>query len=158
MSNYRGHVKHNCLFWFPTAFLVLHFWMHPTYSQLGAFSGAFFYATFFMNPDLDLVHQVKLFSVRGLCSLPFRWYSRVFMHRGISHHIILGTVSRLVWAFGVYLIVFYFLYRSLDGYDSFFYYVSLHKHLVYYGVFGVFFADLGHLLVDGIGIKRLFRL
>ena len=49
-----------------------------------------------MNPDLGLVHKIKLFSLRGFITLPFRGYSKIFKHKGISHSFLLGSFTRII--------------------------------------------------------------
>lgn len=158
MSNYKGHVRYNFTRMLPFCLCALFLWQKADFQQLGAFSASFIYATLYMNPDLDLVHQVRLFSWRGLFTLPFRFYSIIFRHRGLSHHIVLGTLSRLFWAFGVYLFFFYLLYESFDGVEAFRSVFYRNKTMSYYIIGGVFFADVGHILLDGIDKKKLFRL
>ena len=101
-----------------------------------------------MNPDLDLIHQIKLFSLRGLLTLPFRFYSKIFKHRGLSHSIIFGTATRILWLSGVALLLFYVAYRTIPTEKTFLYYLNYYKLYVIYGLAGIVLADWCHLALD----------
>lgn len=148
MPNYKTHVKINCLIFLPGWCLLLYFLFESSWGSLATISASFTYATFFMNPDLDLQHSFKLSSLRGLLSLPFLGYSRVFKHRGISHHPILGTLTRILWITGFTIVIlgFYkpFLHSLADAVDL----VTTHQDLFLNAFFGILLADVSHILVD----------
>ncbi len=150
MPNYKTHVKVNCLIFLPAWVLLLYFVFDSSFSSLSIISGAFTYATFFMNPDMDLQHSYKLSSLRGLLSLPFLGYSRVFKHRGISHHPILGTLTRIVWVtcFGILLLGFYKPF--LHSLNDICFFVKHNQDLFIYLFSGILLADLSHILLDWI--------
>jgi uncharacterized metal-binding protein len=148
MSNYKGHCAFNTLVALPLLVAAQFYIIHPKSIFLFIFAGAFVYTTFFMNPDLDLVHKIKLFSLRGLFSLPFRAYSTIFKHRGISHLPLLGSLTRLVWLLGIALLIFFLIYQTLPSKAGLAYYWSHYKCFFIYGFAGVVLADLCHLLLD----------
>lgn len=133
------------------------YWLETEQKHLAIFSGTFLYATLFMTPDLDLAHKIKLFSLRGLLSLPFRSYSFFFKHRGLSHHIIFGTLSRLLWLFGIYLLILYAIYKNIDGYQKFTKFLLKNKEFSLYAFLGILLADLAHIFLDQIPKKGLKR-
>lgn len=63
--------------------------------QAGAiFAGAYLFSSLLLSPDLDLRHNR---SRRRWGLLGFMWipYTKVFKHRGVSHSVFLGTLTRL---------------------------------------------------------------
>ncbi len=63
--------------------------------QAGAlFAGAYLFSSLLLSPDLDLRHNR---SRRRWGLLGFIWipYTKVFKHRGVSHSLLFGTVTRL---------------------------------------------------------------
>lgn len=148
MSNYRTHVNFNMFFAFPIAIAGVYYMYEPSIDLITTFSVAFCYGTYFMNPDLDLIHLVKPFSLRGILTLPFRFYSKIFKHRGLSHSIMFGTATRLLWIFAVAFLVFYLIYRVVPSEQTFLFYLSSYKLYLLYGLAGVVFADLCHIILD----------
>lgn len=150
MPNYKTHVKVNCIFFLPIWCLVLYFLFDSSFGSLATISFAFAYATFFMNPDMDLQHSYKLSSIRGLLSIPFLGYSRVFKHRGISHHPILGTLTRILWmtGFGVLILGFHkpFLHSLTDVYQL----IKSNQELFLNVFLGILLADISHIFLDWI--------
>ena len=63
--------------------------------QAGAlFAGAYLFSSLLLSPDLDLRYNR---SRRRWGLLGFIWipYTKVFKHRGVSHSVLLGTLTRL---------------------------------------------------------------
>ncbi len=106
MSNYKKHTQFNLLIALPILLIAAHFTLHPSYDLLITFAAVFSYTTLFMSPDMDLAHQIRFFSIRGFFSLPFRSYSKLFSHRGLSHHLLLGSLTRIAWLIGWGLLIF----------------------------------------------------
>ena len=148
MAQYRTHTRFNLILALPVLLGITFYTLHPERPFLITFGIAFIYATLFMNPDLDLAHQIKLFSIRGLLSIPFRLYSRVFKHRGLSHHPFLGSLTRILWLALWALISFYLINRTLPNHKSLIQLYLTNKSYFFYGFAGIFFADLSHLLLD----------
>jgi uncharacterized metal-binding protein len=70
--------------------------LHPGVPELAVFSGAYLFSSLLLSPDLDL-H--KNLARRRWGPLGFIWapYSKLFKHRGISHSLVLGPLTRLVY-------------------------------------------------------------
>lgn len=133
MPSYHTHVKVNLLLGLPLSIAALKYTATLRPEEMGAFCAAFLYGTFFLNPDLDLARNIKLFSVKGLLTLPFRPYSYLFRHRGISHLPIIGTLTRVLW------LVLLFSLCSLS--------ISF-TPLFWFAIFGLVIADAIHILLD----------
>ncbi|HRW58827.1 MAG TPA: DUF2227 family putative metal-binding protein [Chlamydiales bacterium] len=145
MPSYRKHKQIN-LFLLPL-FLSLAGGMKIPLSFLGLFSLAYLYSTFYMNPDMDVCNQIKLFSFRGLMTFPFRFYALFTKHRGLSHSFFLGTILRCL-----YLIGFIILILSLSQYIqihswNFSFLIKYRPELVTIFI-GFLIADLVHILSD----------
>jgi len=67
-----------------------------TYPPLAGFVGSYLFSMLFLSPDLDLP-QSRAFRRWGI----FRWlwtpYTRLFRHRGLSHRLFLGPLSRVLY-------------------------------------------------------------
>ena len=148
MPSYRTHVNFNLFLALPVAAAALYYIYTPPTSFLAVFAGAFFYSTCFMNPDLDLVHQIKLFSLRGLLTLPFRFYSKIFKHRGLSHSALFGTATRVLWLAALSFLLFYLLYQTIPSEKKFLSYFNEYKPYALYSLAGIILADWCHLALD----------
>lgn len=148
MSNYKTHVTFNLLGGLPAALAALHYAFDPSPVFLLTFALTFFYSTCFMSPDLDLVHQIKLRSIKGFFSLPFRWYSKIFKHRGLSHSFLFGTLTRVLWLSAIGFIIFFAVYQTLPTQKSLLVYFQQYKPYIYYGLAGAIWADWCHLVLD----------
>jgi uncharacterized metal-binding protein len=60
------------------------------------FSLAYLFSTFFLSPDLDL-DRCRARSRWGIFGMLWYPYSKIFRHRGISHSIIFGMVTRILY-------------------------------------------------------------
>jgi uncharacterized metal-binding protein len=67
----------------------------PTESLLG-FLGGFAFSMVFLTPDLDLVRSRP---ARRWGRLSILWwpYAKIFRHRGLSHHIVWGPLTRIAY-------------------------------------------------------------
>lgn len=144
MANYKTHVGFNLFLALPIVVGLGCYFVHPSEKAVIIFIVAFTYATLFMNPDLDLVHQIKLFSLRGFLTLPFRGYSRICKHRGISHSFLLGSLTRIIWLSAI-VCLFAFSFSLSDTVFSF--YKRFKVHFIYI-LAGICLADWSHLLLD----------
>jgi uncharacterized metal-binding protein len=63
---------------------------------LGAFSGAYAFSMVFLSPDLDLADSRPM---RRWGPLSFLWrpYAWIFRHRGASHDVVWGPLTRLLY-------------------------------------------------------------
>lgn len=148
MPGYKTHVKFNLLLGLPVIVAGAYYLYAPPTPFLVTLAVAFSYSTYFMSPDLDLIHQTKLFSLRGLLTLPFRFYSKFFKHRGLSHSFLFGTATRILWLGGLSILLFYLAYQTIPSEKQFFSYFKPYKLYVLYGLAGVVLADWCHLLLD----------
>jgi len=99
-----------------------------------------------MSPDMDVSHKIKPFSLRGLLSLPFLGYAKLFKHRGISHSLLLGSLTRVAWLGGIFLLVSYLFHIPFLKTYSF--YFTHYKQEILYSFLGIFTADGSHILLD----------
>ncbi len=148
MPKYSTHTTFNLSLSFPLILTGLYLYIHPTNSQLGIFSIAFIYTTLFMNPDMDVAHKIKRSSLRGVLSLPFIGYAKVFKHRGISHTLILGSITRVLWLCTVAFFICYGLNLCFFTKQSLIHYCMDYKKELLYGLIGIFSADASHLILD----------
>lgn len=157
MSNYAGHARFNLLLLLPIAGSAAYFLGLPLPSILLA-AGAFAYGTLFMSPDLDLAYQIRLASLRGILSIPFRSYARLFSHRGLSHSILFGTATRLIWLLLFILLALFFwnlvaplvhLRPSRPFEET----LRHYQPQLLCCLAGLLLADWGHLLLDRFGKK-----
>lgn len=148
MAMYKEHAKFNIFIALPILLGAMYYFLHPVRDLMLTFSGAFVYSTLFMNPDLDLANQIRLFSIRGFLTLPFRSYAKFFSHRGLSHNVVLGSLTRIAWLMGWACLIFLALYKTLPSKGTL---LSFYKHyhpFILYALAGVCLADWGHLLLD----------
>lgn len=150
MSSYKSHNTFNVFLVLPLAAAGIYLYLKPTNLQLFIFIAVFVYGTFFMSPDMDLANKIKWFSLRGLFSIPFKTYSRVFKHRGFSHSLVFGTISRVLWLFGFVALILYLTGAFLAVKAKTLLLYHAHKKEFYYAFFGVFLSDIGHILLDRI--------
>lgn len=77
------------------AWVALFYFLIDTSWQAGAlFAGAYLFSSLLLSPDLDLRHNR---SRRRWGLLGFIWipYTKIFKHRGVSHSLLFGTLTRL---------------------------------------------------------------
>ncbi|MDC0357645.1 DUF2227 family putative metal-binding protein [Oligoflexia bacterium] len=176
MSKSKSHSNFNVFMLLPVALIGLYMLIRQDLEHLSLFAVCFLYATYFSNPDVDIANQIKLFSFKGLMTLPFRiFYAPFFKHRSsVSHSVLWGTPSRLL-CMGVFVIVasfcFSFIYKLYSSYVSaedvlsigqatlnsatytaalLYRLVSQNEALFGFAVAGFFIADLGHLIMDKV--------
>lgn len=153
MAQYKTHARFNLFLALPLLIWALVYFIRPDIEYVFVFTGAYFYGTLFMNPDLDLAHQIKLFSVRGFLTLPFRSYSKIFRHRGISHSIPWGTVTRVLWLMMILILTMFLLDYTIRK-KKFFQFVSDYRFFFLYGFTGLVLADFCHLILDHVPAKK----
>jgi uncharacterized metal-binding protein len=148
MPQYKTHVVLNLFFALPLLVGTLYYWLHPTKESLVIFSCSFIYTSLFMSPDMDLADRIKWYSLRGLLSIPFRSYSKVFKHRGLSHSLLLGSLTRIGWLSVFILVIVYLSIGFSLSLDQIIAYVVLYKKELLYCFAGIFSADVVHILTD----------
>lgn len=148
MASYKTHSIFNLLIALPLCFAALIFIFHIDTRYTLTFSLSFLITTLFFGPDLDLAHQIKLKSVRGILSSPFRLYSKLFKHRGLSHVPVLGTLTRIFFILVLSLILYIlctFNFSCIKSISSL--YVT-HKAFFLFGFLGAATSDIFHIALD----------
>ena len=145
---YKGHARFNLFLALPILIGGIHYFFDPTKYELFTFASVFTYCTLFMNPDLDMADQIKLISIRGVLTIPFRSYAKFFSHRGISHNLILGSLSRIIWILGWTIVVFFLLYKTLPTKATILKFYFHYETYIRYSLAGICLADWCHLLLD----------
>ncbi len=76
------------------AFLGGYYYLDPTVNHLIAFGAAYLASSLLLTPDLDLRHNDtrKRWGLLGFIWIP---YSKVFKHRGLSHNLFFGMLTRI---------------------------------------------------------------
>lgn len=147
MALYKTHTKFNLFIALPIITCILYLSLHPAVNNFLSFSGCFIYSTLFMSPDMDLANKIKLFSFKGVMTLPFRIYSFFFRHRGLSHNLIFGTLTRVLFLTLLFTSLLYLFDHSISQ-NLFLNFLRSYKSYIIYGFFGIFTADFCHLLLD----------
>lgn len=148
MALYKTHTLFNLCLALPLTLVSMYFFFHSSFFNIAIFAGVFTYSTLFMNPDLDLANSIKLFSIRGFLTLPFRSYAKIFKHRGLSHHIVLGSLSRILWL-GVWgALIFLIVYKILPNPSSLYRFYLKNQSIMHTIFFAICIADWSHLLLD----------
>jgi uncharacterized metal-binding protein len=142
MPAYRTHVTMNLFLGLPLGLAAMKYTVLSTPADMLSFSGAFVYGTLFLHPDMDLARNIRLFSIKGLLTLPFRPYSYLFRHRGISHVIIIGTLTRVLWLIGFIYLVFSCLGWVFPNIANW------NQPILWFGISGLATADVFHVLLD----------
>jgi len=146
MAQYKTHSAFNIFLALPLFLWGIFYFFKPSYELILTFGVCFIYATLYMNPDLDLANKIKLFSIRGILTLPFRFYSLIFSHRGISHTFFLGTVTRVTWLGGFFYGILFLLDKPFLHKNEL---ISLLKSDYFlYGFSAIVLADFCHLILD----------
>ncbi|MCX8104077.1 MAG: metal-binding protein [Candidatus Bipolaricaulota bacterium] len=73
---------------------LFYFFVDASWHAGAVFAGAYLFSSLLLSPDLDLRHNRsrRRWGVLGFIWVP---YTKVFKHRGISHSLLLGTLTRL---------------------------------------------------------------
>ncbi|MDN3507734.1 MAG: DUF2227 family putative metal-binding protein, partial [Simkaniaceae bacterium] len=140
MSNYRTHSLFNTLVGLPATLGAFYYFLHPSQTLMIIYGSIFLYTTLFMSPDLDLAHQIKIRSVRGILSLPFRLYSKVFSHRGISHILVIGSLTRIIWLAAFLFAITYLINRPFVA-KSLPHFYNLYRLEIYTAFAAIVLAD-----------------
>lgn len=157
MSVGKVHETINNFFFFPIICLLA-FALKIKMDLIFSFSFGWLFATFIFSPDMDLRPKKSLGPFRHI----FAPYSFLFRHRGLSHSLLFGTLTRLIYMAllmvlfqGVYL----FFLGKLKGLhlgswkNALFYFnntflPSEEFYLVSFAFFGMAAADFCHYFMD----------
>lgn len=153
MSNYKTHNIFNIFITYPIFSFIIYSFFHFSLYEFLIFSSVYFYCSFFMSPDVDIAHKIKFFSLRGFLTFPFRSYSRIFKHRGLSHHLLLGSITRIVWLSLWALLILYLCHLPLKK-PSFIKFIKSYQSEIIWSFTAIFLADLSHILLDKIKVKK----
>lgn len=65
-----------------------------SWKEIAIFAGAYLCSSLWLSPDLDLRHNRsrRRWGVLGFLWIP---YTKIFKHRGVSHSLLFGTLTRL---------------------------------------------------------------
>lgn len=146
MAQYKTHTTFNVFLALPLILWGLNHYYKPSLTLYIIFSACFIYATLFMNPDMDIANKIKLFSLKGFLTLPFRGYSLIFRHRGMSHWFIIGSITRILWLSAFFYLILFIINKPIFNKKEIF---SLLKTSYFlYGFLGIVIADFCHLILD----------
>lgn len=106
-----------------------------------------------MNPDMDIASKIKLKSLRGILTFPFRSYSKVFKHRGISHHFIFGFITRVLWL-GLWAALILYLGKKTFSTEKILRLSRSYKDELIWIIAAIVLSDASHILLDKISKKR----
>ncbi|GAB4419783.1 MAG: metal-binding protein [Bacteriovoracaceae bacterium] len=134
-----------------------------------SYTVGFLFATLMFSPDTDVMPKKR----SGLLQFFLYPYSILFKHRGISHALFIGTLTRIIYGVILSSIIFYILNRMghtqinesdvLNALVSFFthYDYRYFEYRVITWIFvGMTMADLIHILVDRVSslLKKLWKI
>ncbi|MBF0313212.1 MAG: DUF2227 family putative metal-binding protein [Oligoflexia bacterium] len=107
MPNRKTHIKINLILALPLGLALFYYAFKPVpLLLLLVFLLSFLYNTFVFNPDLDLARYVRPLSLKGLLIFPFIPYSWFFRHRGLSHSLLWGTSTRVLYLMLVMFVIY----------------------------------------------------
>lgn len=100
------------LFLLPIWVALFYLFIDTSWRTGALFAGAYLFSSLLLSPDLDLRHNR---SRRRWGLLGFIWipYTKIFKHRGVSHSVFLGTLTRLGYL-GVLALLIAFGLSSLN--------------------------------------------
>lgn len=134
-----------------------------------AFTSGFLFATLMFSPDTDVMPKKR----SGILQFFLYPYSILFKHRGFSHYLILGTLTRVFYGMIVMAIIFYVLHglghtnisheHILESYKVFFthYDYRLFEYKVAtWLIGGMLMADVCHIFIDRLSsfLKKLWNI
>lgn len=73
---------------------LFYLFVDASWLSIVLFGGAYLFSSLLLSPDLDLRHNAarRRWGLLGFVWLP---YTKIFKHRGVSHSLLLGTLTRL---------------------------------------------------------------
>lgn len=155
MPRGKTHDKFNLFVGAVITGVMIGFQLH--YGIIVGFVGGWLLSTFIFTPDLDTMPKKRT----KLLRLVLYPYSLFFKHRGVSHSLLFGTLTRIIYSvliFFVMVFIFYkmnYLQSSPEDYFNFlqnfflgFNYDLLHYKIVLWTYGGMFGADFSHLFLD----------
>ena len=114
--------------------------------DLALFSVAYVCSSLWLSPDLDLLRNSSR-NRWGALSWIWEPYARIFKHRGMSHHPILGPFTRVLYLAGIiWIIVEMYRYLSFPMPDLLIIHASANT-LLSVGL-GIYMPNLIHVAID----------
>lgn len=106
MPSGRTHLRIELLGWLLCALGASILWTRQVVSgaAVAAFLLSYLFSSLFLSPDLDLhySHAARRWGVARLLWRPYAW---IFPHRSVSHHLIFGPITRLLYLAGLLALV-----------------------------------------------------
>ena len=114
------------------------------------FVGAYLFSTFLLSPDLDLGRSAST-SNWGILRLAWKPYAALFKHRGLSHSIILGPFSRILYLTVVLYSILHILNTFLEiGLKIHTYNSHIDWRLAGSLLCGLWLPNVCHILIDRV--------
>ncbi len=87
-------------------------WMRLQVSGIivGTFLCSYLFSSLFLSPDLDL-RQSRATHRWGIGRIVWIPYARVFRHRALSHHILYGPLTRIIYLGGIVTLIYGLILR-----------------------------------------------
>jgi uncharacterized metal-binding protein len=123
-----------------------YYFLKPDWTELALFASAYLMTSLFLSPDLDL-HKNSTRRRWGVLGFIWAPYSTFFKHRGLSHSLIIGPLTRLIYLSIVVGLILYGL--TVAG-------VTLPKEplswlsedLLFVLAAGIYLSNIMHVLLD----------
>ncbi len=120
--------------------------------EAACFCGFYLFSSLFLSPDLDL-HTSRAARRWGIGRVLWSPYASIFRHRGLSHHVLLGPLTRILYLGGAAALVVWGTGLAAGRPQS----LSLPPWpLVAAGLVGVFLPNQIHTLTDSL-VSRVDR-
>ena len=131
-------------------FYLTNFFMWGKWFLIG-----YLFAIYYLTPDLDK-DGTDPDRAWGAMQCLWNFYSRLFAHRGASHNLLWGTVSRVAYLSGLIVVVyvlfcFFVLEQSINIINPLSIltdFVVLNKIIIMKFIAGIFIADICHIFAD----------
>lgn len=84
------------LFLLPVFVTLFYLFVDVSWADVALFAGAYLFSSLMLSPDLDLRHNQtrRRWRLLGFIWIP---YTKIFKHRGVSHSVLFGTLTRLCY-------------------------------------------------------------
>lgn len=118
-------------------------------SSLAAFAGGFAFSMLFLSPDLDLARS-RPTRRWGALAVFWRPYAWLFRHRGLSHHLVWGPLSRLLYLAALGAAAYAGLAAVVGAPD-------VPREALPLGaaaLAGIYVPNVAHVVADGVGGRR----
>lgn len=143
MPHYLNHIITN----FALALILLFFYQKNPFltdTQLGLLLFGYFLGTVILTPDIDTRSEASRRC--GVVCRPYRWF---FTHRGISHHPVIGILSRIIYVLLItifFIVIIYGIHTVISFIDV----LIQYKLEMLSVIIGLFISNLFHILLDNI--------